>query len=177
MEVGGRRMGWLRPPLRTCGLLGVLVVALACGCGGSGVVPIEAQFLVDGEPLPRASVSFVRQDGQGGRAAFGVTGDDGKASLTTYKPNDGVLPGEYRVTVIQAPADPRTFAEVPTGDAQDAAQLLGASSGRNARAAPRRKRVRSLLPEVYTDPGSTPLSCTVSRGDRELTFEVSRTLD
>lgn len=162
---------------RTETLLIASISAAVCGCGGSGVVPIEAQFLVDGEPLQQASVSFVRQDAEGGRAAFGVTRDDGKATLTTYKPNDGVLPGEYRVTVIKAPANPRTYVEVPADEAQSAEQLLSASSGRDARAAPRRKRVRSVLPEVYTDPGSTPLSCTVTRGDREFTFEVSRSLD
>ena len=166
-------------PRATKRALVLWALAGALGCGGKGTVPFEPVFLLDGAPLADASVSFVRFAGENGRAAFGVTDATGKASLTTFEPNDGVPPGAYQVVVIKAPDNPMSY-EVANHDLSDRDALIQLSTMKAAgdamggparRGSPR--RIRSVIPERYSDPGTTPLSCEVSAGTRELTFELT----
>lgn len=147
-----------------------LTVVSIVGCGEPRVVNISPRFTIDGQPLQEASVTFIRIDGDGGRAAFGVTDDEGVALLTTYSPNDGVPPGEYRVVVIKAPANAHTYEEVEV-DASSPEEVLRKSS-MNLNQGTRLKRVRSLLPEHYSDPGTTPLTCTVTASSENPEFEL-----
>lgn len=149
----------------------LLTVAAIAGCSKSGPVPIKPVFFVDGEPLTKASISFVRDGGEKGRAAFGMTDDSGTATLTTYKPSDGVLPGSYRVVVIKAPENAMTF---ESNDSMEDADVAAMSSMRDFRSkgVPARRRVRSVLSDVYTDPGTTPLTCKVDYGIENPKFEL-----
>ncbi len=142
------------------------------GCGRGGPVAISPTFLYDGKPLAEASISFVRSEKEQGRAAFGVTDAEGKATLTTYQPNDGVLSGAYRVVVIKAPANAMTYTADDV-DLTDPNAFAKMSSGAVAASKPRQRRVVSIIPEVYADPGTTPLTCTVSADELEPTFELS----
>lgn len=152
------------------GLLAAVAVSVI-GCGEPRTVPISPRFLVDGQPLASASVTFIRQGAEGGRAAFGVTDAEGKASLTTFKPHDGVAPGDYRVVVVQPPDDPHTYAAADAAsDTPEAVVKQSAMAGK--RLARRAKRVRTLLPEIYADPGTTPLMCSVSGSSDDLVFEI-----
>ncbi|MEQ8209456.1 MAG: hypothetical protein RH917_06450 [Lacipirellulaceae bacterium] len=135
---------------------------------------IAPKFTVDGQPLKEASISFIRSDSEGGRAAFGVTDENGIAKLTTFEPFDGVLPGKYRVVVIKAPENPNTF-DVENVDLNDPKDLALLSTGGAMPPKQRLKRRRTLLPEVYADPGTTPLNCEVSGASEDLTFEVDST--
>lgn len=152
-------------------LAGATCVASMIGCGGNQVVQVEPRFTVDGQPLTEASVTFVRtgEDG-GGRAAFGITDENGIAKLTTYNPYDGVPPGKYSVVVIKSPKNLQTFEE--TGNGEMDAEALLRSSAMGDRQNMRRRRVRTLLPEVYSDPGTTPLKCAVESSTDELLFEI-----
>ncbi|MEQ8848969.1 hypothetical protein [Botrimarina sp.] len=141
------------------------------GCGEPRVVPVDATFTYDGEPLQQAAVTFVRQGEKGGRAAFGSTDDAGRLSLTTYSPNDGAPPGQYRVVVIKPPENEQTFEEVEVTDAES---MVKASAPSAAEAPSRRNKwVRTLLPEAYADPGTTPLTCELSSRNNEFQFELS----
>jgi len=84
-------------------LVGVaLAGALLAGTGcGSKPMGIKGKVTLDGAPLSGASVEFVPEDG--GHSAVGITDNEGKFSLTTYKPGDGALRGEYRVVVKKTP--------------------------------------------------------------------------
>lgn len=77
-----------------------LLFAGANGCGGSGPVPVKGIVRLNGEPLAHASVTFIAQD-EGGRDATGTTDAKGVFQLSTFKPGDGALRGNYKV-VIQA---------------------------------------------------------------------------
>ncbi len=92
--------------------------------------------------------------------------------LTTYQPGDGVLPGNYRVVVLKAPPNPFTY-QADDQDLTDpnAIAKLSAMGGGGVRPGP--KRVISTIPEVYADPGTTPLTCTVKDADEVLKFELS----
>ena len=149
----------------------LLILVGIVGCNSKGVVPIQPRFLLDGEPLKDASVSFIRTGSEQGRASFGVTDDDGVATLTTYEPLDGVLPGSYSVVVIKAPENPMTF-DVEKADTSDVNVLIRMSSMGDA-SRPRRRRVRTVIPVRYSDPGTTPLKCEVTDGSEEFKFELT----
>ena len=84
--------------------LALAAVLAAAGCGGgSGPVPVRGVVKLDGQPVANAAVVFVPQT-PGGREAYGSTDANGAFRLTTTKPDDGALPGKYKV-VIQ-PAGP-----------------------------------------------------------------------
>lgn len=81
---------------------------LIAGCAGPAdewakkrpaVVPVSGQVLFQGKPVEEASISFSQVDGSYGANAR--TGGDGRFRLTTFKPNDGAVPGQYRVRVIK----------------------------------------------------------------------------
>ncbi|MGL4511810.1 MAG: hypothetical protein ACRCT8_01855 [Lacipirellulaceae bacterium] len=119
------------------------------------------------------SVSFIRNDGQPGRSAYGSTDAQGVATLTTSAPNDGVMPGPYAVVVVRVPPDGGASFTADDVDATDPRAMAKLSSGGGAALQPRRKRIFSTLPEVYGAPGSTPFKCEVAYGAEELVFELS----
>jgi hypothetical protein len=83
--------------------LALAAVLAAVGCGaGSGPVPVRGVVKLDGQPVANASVVFIPET-SGGREAYGSTDANGAFRLTTTKPDDGALPGKYKV-VIQPPA-------------------------------------------------------------------------
>lgn len=131
-----------------CSLLQVLVVcgcfALgAAGCRGSRTSPVNGVVLLDGKPLADASVQFISESD--GRTATGQTDQEGKFSMSTYEPRDGVLPGSYKV-VVSPPMGTPDPAKYST--AEDA--MTGASKAAKKSTAPE-------FPQKYTRADQTPL--------------------
>src|SRR5437667_11192293 len=80
----------------------LVAAAVLAGTGcGSKPMGIKGKVTLDGAPVPGASVEFVPEDG--GHSAVGMTDNEGKFSLTTYKTGDGALRGEYRVVIKKTP--------------------------------------------------------------------------
>lgn len=82
------------------------VVVLGCG-DGSGLPPryrVSGTVTHNGELLKRGAINFTPSGGNG-RAAGGTI-VDGHYSLTTQDPDDGALPGDYKVSVIARESDP-----------------------------------------------------------------------
>lgn len=71
---------------------------IASGCGKSNPVSVRGKVMLDGKPLPYATVIFIAQD-EGGRDATASADANGVFQLTTFKPGDGALPGKYKVVV------------------------------------------------------------------------------
>ncbi|MCL2743463.1 MAG: carboxypeptidase-like regulatory domain-containing protein [Planctomycetaceae bacterium] len=76
------------------------------GCGTSanlsGLVPGQGTVFYEGAPLAGATVTFHPvQQSEIERAASAITDSNGQFKLMTLQPNDGVLPGEYTVTVLK----------------------------------------------------------------------------
>ncbi|QDU30218.1 hypothetical protein ETAA8_53370 [Anatilimnocola aggregata] len=90
-----------------------MVLVLCAGCGTS-LVKVEGEILLDGKPLPGASVMFVPQ--AGGRPASGKSDVASKFHLTTTNPNDGVAPGQYSISVVAL--DEKKIKPVAKGDPQ-----------------------------------------------------------
>ena len=98
----------------------LLILLAATGCSFGGPTPVRGVVKLDGKPLARAAIVFLAQDA-GGRDANGTSDADGVFRLTTLQPNDGALPGNYKV-VVQPPAATNTGGVTATPeDAQRAA--------------------------------------------------------
>jgi hypothetical protein len=82
-------------------------VAACVGCGDdSGLprrYPVSGTVTYNGKPLEKGNINFA-PDGPGGRAAGGTI-IDGKYSLTTQEPDDGAVPGKYKVSVVAKATD------------------------------------------------------------------------
>ena len=80
--------------------------ALFCvGCGGSKsgsraeLVPAAGVVTYNGEPVADATLEFRSATDVPNSLAAGQTDAEGKFILTTDRPNDGALPGSYKVVV------------------------------------------------------------------------------
>ena len=125
------------------------------GCGAR-TSAVQGVVLLDGKPLPNASVQFVPQGA--GRDATGHTDASGAFSMSTLQPGDGVVAGDYKVVIsppIGAP-DPKVYAS--NEEAMAAA----------AKAPPPKA---SSFPQQYTRPDQTPLTQTVPVSGR-VTFDL-----
>jgi hypothetical protein len=124
-------------------LLVPLVVLAGCG-RGPVMVPVSGVVTLDGAPVADANVMFApRGDG---RPAEGKTDAAGKFSLTTEKPNDGAMEGDYEVTVTGV----RTVGAVanPDGTSGDISQV----------------REEWFLPKKYARRDSSGLTQKVTKG-------------
>jgi len=145
-----RRISWL-----------LLVVPLAAGCG-SGPVPVRGRVLLDDVPVPGATVLLV--PAAGGHPATGRTDANGVFRLTTFKPDDGALPGRYTVVVTKTEAIPPP----PTAEPGNAQSVIEHYQGLKAT----RTKKKPPLPEVYGDSSRTPLRCTIPPdGDLDLPLQ------
>ncbi len=86
----------------------LLLCLLALGCFGGDrkppdakpVVPVSGVVLVDGKPLAGVRIKFhdAAQNPQNATLSSATTDDEGHFKAWTYRPDDGVPPGEYTVT-------------------------------------------------------------------------------
>src|SRR5262249_17030259 len=142
--------------------LGLLLPALllaAAGCGGLGKpVKVEGVVTLDGHPLSGATVTFA--PAEGGRPASGRTDTDGSFRLTTFRSDDGALPGEYKVIVVSGEEpeekfvgrDPQTFT-----NEERLQQRKGMSPDGRKEAAAKKAKKSATVPAIYTDVKRTPL--------------------
>ena len=149
-------------------VLGVAVAGLAlaaagCGRGGKKPVPVKGTVTLDGKPVSLALVMFVPQK-EGGMMAHGVTNHDGEFELTTYKPNDGALPGDYNVTVTKVDETPTVnVSDLPTDMTPDQVmqKVVPRVMAKRAQQKLHPKKKSGPIPEFYGDGKRTPLRCRV----------------
>ena len=163
------------------GLLAAGLVAV-CGCGNSGYTAVTGVVLLDGEPVPEASVAFVPEDPRG-EGATGFTDESGRFTMKSTN-TDGVKPGKYKVR-IQAFAEkaPPTkgMSQVMAekfqgggGGAKDAAKASSETYKQQAKdSAAANKRKRYTTPPVYHDIDKTPLRADVP-AQTEYKFELTK---
>lgn len=134
-------------PSRAVAALFSLLAVTLLGCGGPRTSAVEGVVLLDGKPLVGAAIQFVPQGT--GQGANGETDKNGEFSMSTFKPRDGVVAGDYKVVITQlAKAEPTPYAS---------AEEAMAAAGK----APPPKPSGPTLPEKYTRPDQTPLAQTV----------------
>jgi hypothetical protein len=151
--------------------LATLSTLAVLGCAGKDrLFKLEGVVTLDGQPVQGAIVSFL-PDEKGGRFAVGTTAQDGSFRLTTYRKDDGALPGDYRVTVTLIPDDDeedndkakdndKGKEDPPTGEKTADGKALMSAMVKMA-AARQKALERSPIPAIYRDGGRTPLRQTV----------------
>jgi hypothetical protein len=141
-----------------CVMFGCLAAALAaagCGSGGGPVLPVNGIVTLDGKPLDGATVTFYPEGG--GNRGFARTGTDGRFVITGMKGEEGLPPGQYKVTVSKL--------NVPTGGEIDdpTSPAIGAVTEAD---------IKSDLPAIYSDPSKTILSYAVTGDGKPIEIQL-----
>ena len=92
-------------------LLGCWAAATVTGCGEKlpTTVPVTGQVIWQGKPLTDGTVSFHPQqiaEELPKRTATGRLNQDGSFSLSTFRRDDGAVPGKYHVTIHSYLSEP-----------------------------------------------------------------------
>ena len=125
-----------------------IVASVVAGCSKSDTVDVTGTVTMSGKPAENVQVTFNPKGAA--RMATGVTDANGRFALSTAKPNDGAMPGEYVVTLGEyyPPGKPPPLP-------------------------PRGGLLPSRFPPKYGDPGQSPLTATVApEGKNDFPFDV-----
>jgi hypothetical protein len=141
-------MGMRTHGVHLVALLGVVLI----GCGGRGTTRVRGVITLEGTPVAGATVLFMPDGQDGGKPASGFTSSDGTFRLMTYKPDDGALPGKYRVLIQKTEA-----AKYPGAAERSALERAKAKIEEKSL----QKRRKPTLPEAYAKFNTTPLRCSV----------------
>lgn len=136
----------------------VVVFPVCAGCGSnySKPAPVAGRITFQGKPVTEGVVIFHPQRG---RPAIGIIGPDGAYKLTTYKKDDGAVPGKYIVTIeskrVSGGSRPKSLHE----------ELTQGSSIEPP-------TVNWLVPEKYARPDTSPLTAEVVAGQNAFDFNL-----
>jgi len=124
----------------------LIVAVVFAGCGGTSTSPVVGVVLLDGKPAADLAVQFVPQS-ESGHDATGQTDKNGEFTMSTFKPKDGVVPGEYKVilSALGTAADTNKYAT--------AEEAMTAAAGKAAT-----KPGPPPFPEKYTRADQTPFT-------------------
>jgi len=145
--------------------LAALVVAVVGCCQGTttlqeGAAKTTVTVTMDGNPVEGASVSFTPT--AGGRSATGRTDESGQAEMWTTSAGDGVMAGEYLVSVVKTEVDPSTVVEDPQAYYEE-----------HRRPPPAPKKI-AIVPQEYANPKKSGLTATVELdAENDVKLELS----
>jgi hypothetical protein len=97
----------------------LLLSVLFVGCASEGsdlqkTYKATGTVTLNGKPVEGATVTFYPVNGLG--SSVGVTDSSGKYSLTTFRSNDGAVPGQYKVSIVKVPPGaPPVKSPLPAG--------------------------------------------------------------
>jgi hypothetical protein len=126
------------------------------GCGSSvPTAKVDITLTYKGQPVSDVVVAFNSESLDGNRPAVGRTDAQGKVTgVTTVKPNDGVIPGDYVLTLSK----PMNVSETI-----DDAAAYADTSGQNLG-----------FPAKYMAPQTSDLKITVVKGEaNQKTFDLT----
>jgi hypothetical protein len=140
-------------------LVAVLAILGVNGCGGSGAYPVSGKLVYeDGEPVRDAiGCTIIASCDELRTSSIGTIMDDGAFRLTMMKPNDGALPGRYKVTINVNPPD--------------------ADSSPEEKAEWKRRIAEFGMPfidPIYCKAGSSPLEINVEGNKNDITLQLKR---
>ena len=147
-------------------IIALIILTCIAGCGSkakiSGLVPCEGTVTWKEETVEGARIAFTPKDNQKGRSAFAMTDVNGKFKTTTLDADDGIMPGEYFVTVTKRDLG-RAGGPPPSGGSE------------SPDAPPQREQMTEtyFIPRIYADKETSGLSATISsKGEKDLRFEL-----
>lgn len=130
--------------------LGLLAAALLGGCATNGPQPVEGTVVwEDGTPATELATAQVVFDLPAQKTSSrGSVRPDGTFRLTTFRPDDGALPGDYKVMMLEVARK-----TMPN----DSTRLMPGA-----------------LDSRYADPSTTDLTASVKPGVNKITLKVKR---
>jgi hypothetical protein len=140
------------------------VVAAVLGCSDStGLAkryPVSGTVTYHGKALERGTISFAPADGKGRAAGGTIT--DGQYSLTTQDPDDGAIPGKYKVGILAKEVDPSKvdlkIKKGREGTATEAEKKAMAKVYPQKVAARAAAAAKNLIPAKYSSPETSELA-------------------
>jgi hypothetical protein len=144
-------------------LVALASLELVVGCDtGPQVAQVQGTVTYKGVLVPTGTVTFHPVDG--GRTAVGVINKDGTYSLSRTMLGDGVVVGEYKVTIEATEAVAQSTATQQMKSVADEMHVIP-----DARTPTRPKE---LVPVKYSSVESADLTATVSSGLNQIDFKL-----
>jgi hypothetical protein len=182
--------------IRTWLGLAVAVCALApAGCGpGNGLTMgrVSGRVTYNGEPVEFGEVLFLpdSEKGNTGVPSMGVIGKDGRYTMSTQDPDDGVIAGYHKVGIRALDPELVTKDAPPAPDPEAATSqgtMADRISRRKAQSLNRRKNraksdaptvtfngrtFRFLAPEKVANPNASGIKVQIARGSNRVDFAI-----
>ena len=123
--------------------------------GLSGLAPCSGTVMMDGQPVVGATIAFSPTGGGSDmRTATAVTDAQGKFTMGTLSPNDGVTPGDFVVTIKKY----EPYGPEPAQVKDDDGRLYTPA-----------KPTQNVLPKKYESVANPELKYTISpKGEKNL---------
>ena len=130
-------------------------------------------FTYDDKPLGGATIQFAPLDTRG-QPAVGVSNSHGVFHLSTFMPDDGALPGDYKVTVRKEKGDQASDTVTAPANKMEAFNLY-VKKAKEIVKEQYNAKAWTLIPLIYADGEKTPLRCQVPPPDGKVTLPLRST--
>lgn len=157
-------------PVAICLGLGMVFTMVGCSKGPAkpdhipDLMPLTVTVNYNGQAVQGANVLMAPRSGQ--FSAAGTTDRAGRAVMKTDAIYDGVVPGEYRVSVTKMQTPDVEVGETPEDPAEYAEWVKRQES--------LVVETKHLIPERYASFGTSELSVTVAQGTpTDVTFDLT----
>ena len=138
-----------------------MALLLSAGCGSdekplAETFPVSGTVIFNDQPLANATVTF---DGGGtNRGAYGMTDEEGRYRLTTFKSGDGAVPATHRVSILHE-------VEVPDAD-------NGMNEDQYGGQIVEPPKTESTIPDIYSSFDTSPLTAEVKAEENTIDLLV-----
>ncbi len=158
----------------------LVAMSLSLGCSGSDdpnrpkTYPVSGTVKLNGTAVEGATVTFQLIEGK--ENAIGLTDQSGKYTLSTFRPNDGAVAGQYKVSIskfdLETPnvSSALTPGKINSGDlpADYAAPSANSGGGKGRDTGP-----KNSLPAKYAKADSSALRALVDpKGGNKFDFDL-----
>jgi len=154
----------------------LLALILSAGCGDNSdfpkTYPVTGTVKLKGIALEGATVTFQLMDGK--ENATGSTDKGGMFSLSLFRPNDGAVAGQYKISISKYDVEPAKSSgsipgQIASGDLPaDYGPPASGSAGTKGATSP-----TNSLPAKYANGDSSALQATVdAKGKNHFDFDL-----
>jgi len=151
----------------TCTAVAALGLVVVLGCGDdTGLAkryPVSGTVKYNGQPVEKGQINFIATDKVNQRDANGFI-ENGHYILTTAKPGDGALPGDYGVVITAIQTDDSKVIETV---------VKQGGGGRQQDIAKAHATGKLLVPPKYQLPETSGLKATVKTESNTFDFNLT----